>query len=175
MLRGQPHSPTGPTLAGRLRAIFTELARATSSRKLSLLHPAAHPPRVGQVLLSEGAFQITLLALDHFALDYVQCQRQEEDGPQSVPKNRYPDVDHRQREVAGVAAVAERPLLDEAGYGLVGAERSVGAVNCPSEPRRERYPTSHKRTPEDACHPARQEGDVQHSVHKQPQEEGKQV
>src|SRR5215210_5614561 len=130
-------------------------AEKSSSRKLSLLHPAAHPPLVCQVLLSEGAFQITLLALDHLALDYVQHQRHEEDGPQSVSKNGYPGVEHRQREVAGVATVAERPVLDEAGYGLVSAERSVGAVNRTSEPRRERHPTSHKRPPEDTRHPAR--------------------
>src|SRR5215208_405371 len=48
-----------------------------------------------------------------------QQQRQEMDGPQSVPKNGYPSVDHRQREVAGVATVAERLVLEEAGYGLV--------------------------------------------------------
>jgi hypothetical protein len=34
------------------------------SRKLKLLHPAANPALVGQVLLSKGAFQITFLALD---------------------------------------------------------------------------------------------------------------
>jgi hypothetical protein len=33
-------------------------------RKLRLLHPAANLALVGQVLLSEGAFQITFLALD---------------------------------------------------------------------------------------------------------------
>src|SRR5215207_4219401 len=130
------------------------------SRKLSLLHPAAHPSLIGQVLLSEGAFQVTLLALDHLTLGYVQHQRHEEDGPQSIPKNGYPSVEHRQREVAGVAAVAERPVLDEAGYGLVGAERSVGAMHRPSEVRRERHPTSHKWPPEDARHPGRQEGDL---------------
>src|SRR5918998_3096157 len=108
--------------------LVTEMPRVRPSRKLSLLHPAAHSPLVGQVLLSEGAFQIPLLALDHLALDYVQHQRQQQDGPQSVPKNGYPSVEHRQGEVAGVAAVAERPVLEEAGHGLVGAERSVGAV-----------------------------------------------
>src|SRR5215211_8507353 len=46
-------------------------------RKLRLLHPAAHPSLVVQVLLAEGAFQVTLLAFDHLALDHVQHQRQE--------------------------------------------------------------------------------------------------
>ncbi len=87
--------------------LFTELPRRrvfSETQLLSLLHPAAHPPLVGQVLLPKGAFQITLLTLDHLALDYVQHQRQEEDGPQSVPKNGYPGVEYRQGEIAGVSA-----------------------------------------------------------------------
>src|SRR4051812_31135565 len=51
----------------------------TNSRKFRLLHPAANPALVGQVLLSEGAFQVLLLALDLVALDYVQHQRQQQD------------------------------------------------------------------------------------------------
>src|SRR5918998_2149608 len=46
-----------------------------SSRRLVLLHPATHPCLVGQILLSEGAFQVTLLAPHHFALDHEQHQR----------------------------------------------------------------------------------------------------
>src|SRR5215211_3981876 len=39
------------------------------------LNPAAHASLVVQVLLAEGAFQISLLAPDHFALDHQQHRR----------------------------------------------------------------------------------------------------
>src|SRR5215203_5681910 len=98
------------------------------------LHPAAHPRLIGQVLLSEGAFQVTLLPLDHLPLNHVPHQRQQDDGPKRAPENGYPSVDHRQSEVAWVAAVAERPILDDSGYGLVDVHRSVSAAHRPSEP-----------------------------------------
>jgi hypothetical protein len=45
--------------------LYLPLVEKGSSRKLlRLLHPAVHPALVGQVLLAEGAFQITFLALD---------------------------------------------------------------------------------------------------------------
>ena len=79
-----------------------------SEDRMAYLQPASHPPLVGQVLLSEGAFQILLLAPDHLALDHYQHHRQQEDCPQRVPKNGYPKVDHRQGKIARVAGVAER-------------------------------------------------------------------
>jgi NAD(P)-dependent dehydrogenase (short-subunit alcohol dehydrogenase family) len=49
--------------------------RLVFSEKLGLLHPAPHTRLVVQVLLPEGAFQITLLAPDHLTLDHEQRQR----------------------------------------------------------------------------------------------------
>src|SRR5215216_1365900 len=92
-----------------LQAFFRRL---WNSKKLRLLHPAAHPLLVVQVLLAEGAFQVTLLALDHLALDDVHHQRQQEDGPQRVTKKGDPGVDHDEGKVSGVAAETEGSFGD---------------------------------------------------------------
>ena len=42
-----------------------------SSRRLDLLHPAAHPRLIAQVFLAEDAFHVLLLALDLVVLDHV--------------------------------------------------------------------------------------------------------
>jgi hypothetical protein len=59
-----------------VRALLTELpARCVLGSSDSHLHPASHPGLVGLVLLAEGAFQVTLLAPDHLALDHIEHQR----------------------------------------------------------------------------------------------------
>ena len=73
------HTLSGPGLCGfpRIYAfrLFIRRSQKKSSRKLGLLHPAPHTRLVVQVLLPEGAFQITLLAPDHLTLDHEQRQR----------------------------------------------------------------------------------------------------
>src|SRR5215203_4733215 len=139
------------------------------------LRPAAHPRLVGQVLLPEGAFQVTLLALDHLALDQVHHQRQEEDDPQSVPQGSYPGVDHGQREVGRVAAVAERTCSGQPRNGPVGAHRRVGVAHGLAPPASDQRPATYEWPADDARHAARQEGEVCLSIEYQPQEQWQQV
>src|SRR5215203_1600382 len=139
------------------------------------LRPAAHPRLVGQVLLPEGAFQVTLLALDHLALDQVHHQRQEEDDPQRVPQSGYPGIDHGQREVGRVAAVAERTCRGQPGNGPVGAYRCVGVAHSFAPPAPDQRPPTYEWPADDTHHAARQEGDVGSSVEYQPQEQWKEV
>src|SRR5215217_7462326 len=53
-----------PGELGTVAPSIHRVAERSSSRQLSLLHPATHSPLVWQILLSKGAFQITFLALD---------------------------------------------------------------------------------------------------------------
>src|SRR5215203_5765535 len=130
------------------------------SRRLDLLHSAAHPRLVAQVFLAEDAFHVLLLTLDLVALDHVQHQRQEQDGPKRVPEGGYPRVDHGHREVGGVAGVAKRSVGDQLRHLLSRVDRGVSVPHREEEPSVEQHPAGDERPPEAAYYVARQEGNV---------------
>src|SRR5829696_113514 len=157
----------GPTASALTKCAF--------SWKLRLLYPAPNPCLIGQVLLSEGAFQVTFFAPDHFALDHVHHNRQQQDCPERVSEYRYPSVEHRKSQVSRVAGVAEGSVCDQARYGLIGADGRTRPLDGSHEPSTH-HPTATEESPsERACHPARQEGNVQASVEHQPCDQGQQV
>src|ERR687898_2882502 len=75
--------------------------------------PAAHPPRVVVVLLTEPLMQESLLRAYCAPQDEQHGGREQHEPPERGCQQRQPEVEREKAEVQRVAREAVRPLLDQ--------------------------------------------------------------
>src|SRR6185503_2798635 len=62
-------------------------------------NPPPHPGLVGEICISELAFQITLLSRNHTDIDHPQQRHHEQDRPQAPRRDAQPQVDEGRSQI----------------------------------------------------------------------------